>query len=91
MADDELAAIRAQRMAQMRQQQQQSGDPQVYSIILNKIFQLQMSLLSKLQNAQKQEEDRRQQEADMKNSILSQVLNQSARARCNLTTSTYYC
>jgi len=31
MADDELAAIRAQRMAQMRQQQQQqSGDPQVF-------------------------------------------------------------
>jgi hypothetical protein len=43
MADDELAAIRAQRMAQMRQQQQQSSDPQVYSIILNRIFQLQMS------------------------------------------------
>jgi hypothetical protein len=35
-----------------------------------------------LQAAQKQEDERKQQE-DMKNSILSQVLNQSARARCN--------
>ncbi|XP_046461535.1 programmed cell death protein 5-like isoform X1 [Daphnia pulex] len=35
-----------------------------------------------LQAAQKQEDERKQQE-DMKNSILSQVLNQSARARLN--------
>nr|CAH0109332.1 unnamed protein product [Daphnia galeata] len=63
MADDELQAIRAQRMAAMRQQQQQNqGDPN--------------------QAAQKQEDERKQQE-DMKNSILSQVLNQSARARLN--------
>lgn len=34
-----------------------------------------------LQAAQKQEDERKQQE-DMKNSILTQVLNQSARARC---------
>jgi len=35
------------------------------------------------QDARKQEEERRMQEADMKNSILSQVLDQSARARLN--------
>ena len=40
MADDELAAIRAQRMAQMRQQQQpQSGDSQVL-LILYHLYQM---------------------------------------------------
>merc|ERR1712071_312209 len=63
MADDELQAIRARRLAEMQKQQQgQQGQQN--------------------QNGQK-EEERRQQEADMKNSILSQVLNQSARARLN--------
>ena len=38
-------------------------------------------MLMDLQAAQKQEDERKQQE-DMKNSILSQVLDQSARARC---------
>jgi len=59
MADDELEAIRARRLAEIQKQQRQPN-----------------------QNGAK-EEERRQQEADMKNSILSQVLNQSARARLN--------
>ena len=38
MADDELQAIRAQRMAQMRQQQQQMGDPNQVSTGLIKLL-----------------------------------------------------
>uniref|UniRef100_A0A6B2EF39 Putative programmed cell death protein n=1 Tax=Phlebotomus kandelakii TaxID=1109342 RepID=A0A6B2EF39_9DIPT len=61
MADDELNAIRAQRMAEMQKQyggsdQKQQGEAQ---------------------------EERRRQEEDMKNSILAQIMDQSARARLN--------
>ncbi|KAI0224981.1 Programmed cell death protein 5 [Lamellibrachia satsuma] len=60
MADDELEAIRAKRMAELQQQYGGGGGG----------------------DKEQQEEVRRQQE-DMKNSILSQVLDQQARARLN--------
>ncbi|GAB0086540.1 programmed cell death protein 5 [Sergentomyia squamirostris] len=62
MADDELSAIRSQRLAEM-QQQYGSGPEQK-------------------QQAEAQEE-RRQQQEEMKNSILAQIMDQSARARLN--------
>nr|ACO11563.1 Programmed cell death protein 5 [Caligus rogercresseyi] len=59
MADDELAAIRAKRMAEMQAQAGPGGN-----------------------SAQKAQEKQMAME-DMKNSILSQVLSQEARARLN--------
>eukprot|EP00090_Calanus_glacialis_P046227 TRINITY_DN896_c0_g1_i1.p1 TRINITY_DN896_c0_g1~~TRINITY_DN896_c0_g1_i1.p1 ORF type:complete len:130 (+),score=55.92 TRINITY_DN896_c0_g1_i1:56-445(+) len=59
MGDDELAQIRANRMAEMQSQQGGGGDQQ-----------------------QKQQERAKQME-DMKNGILSQILDQKARARLN--------
>uniref|UniRef100_A0A1L8DJC7 Putative programmed cell death protein n=1 Tax=Nyssomyia neivai TaxID=330878 RepID=A0A1L8DJC7_9DIPT len=61
MADDELNAIRAQRLAEM--QKQYGGSDQ------------------KAQG--EAQEERRRQEEDMKNSILAQIMDQSARARLN--------
>jgi len=61
MGDDELAAIRAKRMAEM---------------------QAQMGGGGQAEQQQKQEERQKQME-DMKNGILSQVLDQKARARLN--------
>lgn len=60
MGDEELAAIRAQRMAEMQNQMGGGGEEKA-----------------------KQQEDRARQMADMKNGILSQVLDQKARARLN--------
>ncbi|XP_056268660.1 programmed cell death protein 5 [Pseudoliparis swirei] len=59
MADDELEAIRRQRMAEL---QAKHGDPS---------------------KNQQQGDEAKQRETDMRNSILSQVLDQSARARLN--------
>jgi len=59
MEDDELAQIRANRMAEMQAQRGGGGDQQ-----------------------QKQQERAKQME-DMKNGILSQILDQKARARLN--------
>ncbi|XP_077450111.1 programmed cell death protein 5 [Stigmatopora argus] len=58
MADDELEAIRQQRMAELRAKHGDSSKSQ-------------------------QGEEAKQREADMRNSILSQILDQSARARLN--------
>lgn len=57
MADEELDAIRRQRMAELQAKQ---GDAS---------------------NNQQQGEEAKQRETDMRNSILAQVLDQSARAR----------
>jgi len=62
MGDDELAAIRAQRMAEMQAQMGGGGGAQ--------------------EKAQQQQQ-KAEQMNDMKNSILSQVLDQKARARLN--------
>merc|ERR1711953_1027638 len=62
MEDDELEAIRAQRMAQM---QGQAGGPGGGDAA----------------NQQQKAQERQAQVQDMKNSILSQVLSQEARAR----------
>ncbi|KAJ8041463.1 Programmed cell death protein 5 [Holothuria leucospilota] len=61
MDQDELAAIRAKRMAELQQQMGGGGN--------------------EAQQKQQQEAQARQEE--MKNSILAQVLDQSARARLN--------
>lgn len=63
MADDDLEAIRARRMAEL---QSQMGGPGGQN-----------------QPSQEEQEERQRQMNDMKNSILSQVLDQSARARLN--------
>ncbi|XP_048752922.1 programmed cell death protein 5-like isoform X2 [Ostrea edulis] len=61
MADDELEALRAQRMAQLQSQYGGgAGQP-----------------------SQEEREEKAQQMKEMKNSILSQVLDQEARARLN--------
>jgi len=62
MGDDELAAIRAQRMAEMQAQMGGGGGAQ--------------------EKAQQQQQ-KMEQMNDMKNSILSQILDQKARARLN--------
>lgn len=59
MADDELAAIRQQRMSEL---QAKHGDPG---------------------NDQQGQQEAKQRESDMRNSILAQVLDQFARARLN--------
>ncbi|XP_013407455.1 programmed cell death protein 5-like [Lingula anatina] len=64
MADSELEAIRARRLAEMQAQQQGGrggrGGP-----------------------SQEEQEEMKAKQADMRNSILSQVLDQQARARLN--------
>ncbi|XP_072321840.1 programmed cell death protein 5 [Eucyclogobius newberryi] len=59
MADDELEAIRRQRMAELRGKHEDGS------------------------NNQQQGEEAKQRESDMRNTILAQVLDQSARARLN--------
>ncbi|CAD7003712.1 programmed cell death protein 5 [Ceratitis capitata] len=63
MADNDLEALRAERMAQLQQQYGGSGG-------------------NNAEKQQAQQEQMRQQE-EMKHSILSQVLDQQARARLN--------
>lgn len=65
MADPELAAIRAQRMAELQQQQQFGGGS------------------GPSQEQQQKQQEMQERREDMKNSILSQVLDQQARARLN--------
>uniref|UniRef100_I3JE37 Programmed cell death protein 5 n=1 Tax=Oreochromis niloticus TaxID=8128 RepID=I3JE37_ORENI len=57
MADEELEAIRRQRMAELQAKQGEGNNQQA--------------------------EEAKQRETEMRNSILAQVLDQSARARCN--------
>ncbi|XP_077419841.1 programmed cell death protein 5 [Vanacampus margaritifer] len=59
MADDELAAIRQQRMAELQAKHADSG------------------------SKNQQGEESKQRETELRNSILAQVLDQSARARLN--------
>ncbi|XP_067651788.1 programmed cell death protein 5-like [Haliotis asinina] len=61
MADDDLEAIRARRMAQLQQQYGGSGGGP----------------------SEEEQQQAQKQAQDMKNSILSQVLDQSARTRLN--------
>ena len=63
MADDDLDAIRARRMAELQSQYGGGGGQN--------------------QPSAEEQEERQRQMNDMKNSILSQVLDQSARARLN--------
>ncbi len=72
MEDDELARIRAQRMAQMQQQAGAGGGPGGGPAGMPG---------GGPGDQAKQAEDKRQAVEDMKNSILSQVLSQEARAR----------
>lgn len=67
MADQELEMLRAKRMAELQQAQGMSGMPAAYG--------------GGGANQQQRMEKAQQQE-EMKNSILSQVLDQQARARC---------
>ncbi|XP_034339152.1 programmed cell death protein 5-like [Crassostrea angulata] len=62
MADDELEALRAQRMAQLQSQYGGGGAGRP---------------------SQEEQEEKARQMTEMKNSILSQVLDQQARARLN--------
>ncbi|KAI9528390.1 Programmed cell death protein 5 [Dissostichus eleginoides] len=59
MADEELEAIRRQRMSELQAKQGEAS------------------------NNQQQGEEAKQRETDMRNTILAQVLDQSARARLN--------
>ncbi|XP_023320521.1 programmed cell death protein 5 [Eurytemora carolleeae] len=63
MGDDDLAEIRAKRMAELQAMSGGGGGG--------------------AQDRQKQQEDRMKQMEEMKNGILSQVLDQQARARLN--------
>jgi len=67
MGDDELAQIRAKRMAEMQAMQGGGGGGGAAG----------------QENQRQQMEQKKQQMEDMKNSILSQVLDQEARARLN--------
>uniref|UniRef100_T1GC07 Programmed cell death protein 5 n=1 Tax=Megaselia scalaris TaxID=36166 RepID=T1GC07_MEGSC len=62
MGDDELDALRAQRMAQLQNQYGAGGGDG---------------------EQQKKQQEMRQQQEEMKNSFLSQILDQGARARLN--------
>nr|XP_022338308.1 programmed cell death protein 5-like [Crassostrea virginica] len=64
MADDELEALRAQRMAQLQSQYGRGG-------------------AGGGRPSQEEQEEKARQMNEMKNSILSQVLDQQARARLN--------
>jgi len=66
MGDDELAAIRAKRMAELQAMGGGGGGGGAGAA-----------------DRQKQQEERMKQMEDMKNGILSQVLDQEARARLN--------
>ncbi|XP_061078138.1 programmed cell death protein 5 isoform X1 [Conger conger] len=65
MADDELEAIRRQRMAELQAKHGAVWDP----------------MEQESGNDQQGQQEAKQREADMRNTILAQVLDQSARAR----------
>jgi programmed cell death protein 5 len=67
MADSELDAIRAKRLAEL-QQQQQAG---------------QQRPMGMDQNDRNSAEEQRQKQEDMRNTMLSSLLTQEARARLN--------
>jgi programmed cell death protein 5 len=62
MADSELDALRAKRLAELQRQQQQAGGDK---------------------NDRNTAEEQRQQQEDMRNTMLSSLLTQEARARLN--------
>jgi programmed cell death protein 5 len=68
MADSELDAIRAKRLAELQQQQQQAG---------------QQRPMGMDQNDRNSAEEQRQKQEDMRNTMLSSLLTQEARARLN--------
>jgi programmed cell death protein 5 len=68
MDDAELKSLREKRMAELQEQSGGSGTG---------------TGMPQQQQQQQQQEEMRRQQNDMKNSILSQVLTQEARARCN--------
>lgn len=78
MSDDDLDSLRAQRMAQLQNQF-------VSSLFSRKQWVIFLKLL--FQGAggdgeqQKKQQEMRQQQEDMKNTFLSQILDQGARAR----------
>jgi programmed cell death protein 5 len=63
MADSELDALRAKRLAELQQQQQGGQQP--------------------VQNDRNSAEEQRQKQEDMRNTMLSSLLTQEARARLN--------
>ena len=68
MTDSELDAIRAKRLAELQQQQQQAGQSRPVGID---------------SNDRNSAEEQRQKQEDMRNTILSSLLTQEARARLN--------
>ena len=91
MSSDDLEAIRARRMQEMQQQRAQQGGkvisdkiPYSFNDRIRKIMKIQSGGQGDQQAA---EEERKAQVDDMKNSILSQVLSQEARARCEYSVS----
>ena len=91
MSSDDLEAIRARRMQEMQQQRAQQGGkvisdkiPYSFNDSIRKIMKIQSGGQGDQQAA---EEERKAQVDDMKNSILSQVLSQEARARCEYSVS----
>lgn len=80
MADPELEQLRKQRLAQLQSQYKVIiliCYPDIEIAFLVFIFQQGDGA-----NAQKAQEEQAKQQEDMKNSILSQIMDQSARARC---------
>jgi len=77
MADEELEALRAEKLAQLQNQQK----------VKNKLKKfLKKSKIMKLQSGGENEaEERRNAAEQMKNQILAQILDQQARARRNIT------
>ncbi|CAF0813620.1 unnamed protein product [Adineta steineri] len=69
MADSELDAIRAKRLAELQQQQQQAGQ--------------QRPAGGSDPNDRNSREEQQQKQEDMRNTMLSSLLTQEARARLN--------
>lgn len=86
MADKELDQLRQERLAQMESQyvslaSNSSPFPRYFSLIIFKTISfIQGNKNSEQQNAM--QERARQQQEDTKNSILTQIMDQNARARC---------
>lgn len=92
MADKELEQLRQQRLAQMESQfvrlnfkKHSRWLSTIYSLCTNGTFLfIYLNLLQGGKDAEQQKamQDRARQQEDAKNSILSQIMDQDARARC---------